>query len=189
MDIKYEIEPVFKIEFFKIKCINFKDKKTKIEEVLNRYPEMPQANFKSNRNKARINKELLEILKEEFYLIRTKYNSKIVLDRAWSVVYDKGNYHVPHNHSSQGYAGIIYLQQRKDSPKTTYIQPWNNEEDKSVLYTPEVEQGDHNGFQIQSLSSSPITSVAILIFLRRAFLIFSSIVFGAIRSMYVTDFF
>ena len=27
MDIKYEIEPVFKIEFFKIQCINFKNKK------------------------------------------------------------------------------------------------------------------------------------------------------------------
>ena len=27
MDIKYEIEPIFKIEFFKIKCINFKTKK------------------------------------------------------------------------------------------------------------------------------------------------------------------
>ena len=31
---------------------------------------------------------------------------------------------------------------KPDSPRTTYIQPWNNEEDKSVLYTPEVEQGD-----------------------------------------------
>ena len=31
MDIKYEIEPVFKIEFFKIKCVNFKKKKKAIE--------------------------------------------------------------------------------------------------------------------------------------------------------------
>ena len=142
MDIKFEIEPVFKIEFFKIKCVDFKNKKAKIEEVLDRYPEMPFANFHSNRHKARINKELLEIFKEEFYLIRTKFNAAIILDRAWSVTYNKGDYHVPHNHSSQGYAGIIYLQQRKDSPKTTYIQPWNNQEDKSVLYSPEVEQGD-----------------------------------------------
>ena len=142
MYIKYEIEPVFKIEFFKIKCVNFKDKKTKIEEVLSHYPEMPQTNFKSNRNKARINSELLKIFEDEFKLIRTKFNAKIVLDRAWSVVYDKGDYHIPHNHSSQGYTGIIYLQMRKDSPKTTYIQPWNNEEDETVLYSPVVEQGD-----------------------------------------------
>ena len=42
MDIKYEIEPIFKIEFFKIKCIDFKNKKKKLEKVLERYPEMPQ---------------------------------------------------------------------------------------------------------------------------------------------------
>ena len=55
MDIKYEIEPVFKIEFFKIQCINFKNKKKKLEKALARYPEMPQANFGSNRNKCSIN--------------------------------------------------------------------------------------------------------------------------------------
>ena len=55
MDIKYEIEPVFKIEFFKIECINFKKKKKKLEKALSRYPEMPFPNFKSNRNKCSIN--------------------------------------------------------------------------------------------------------------------------------------
>ena len=142
MDIKYEIEPVFKIEFFKIKCIDFNNKKKKLEKVLGRYPEMPQVNFSSNRNKCSINTEFREIFKEEFSLIRTKYNSKIDVTRAWSVTYDKGHYHVPHNHSSQGYAAILYLQMKKESPKTTYIQPWNDEKDKSVLYTPDVVEGD-----------------------------------------------
>ena len=142
MDIKFEIEPIFKIEFFKIKCIDFKNKKEHIEKILDQYPEMPFPNFYSNRNKANIVWDLQEIFKDEFHLIRTKFNSKINVDRAWSVTYDKGHYHVPHNHSSKGYAGIIYLQQRKDSPRTTYIQPWNNERDESVLYSPEVKQGD-----------------------------------------------
>ena len=35
-----------------------------------------------------------------------------------------------------------YLRMSKDSPKTTFIQPWNNELDQSVLYTPPVETGD-----------------------------------------------
>ena len=61
MDIKFEIEPVFKIEFFKIKCINFRNKKKKLEKVLERYPEMPQANFSSNRNKCGIRTEFKEI--------------------------------------------------------------------------------------------------------------------------------
>ena len=61
MDIKYEIEPVFKIEFFKIQCINFKNKKKKIEKILTKFPELPQANFGSNRGKCNINKEVKEI--------------------------------------------------------------------------------------------------------------------------------
>ncbi len=60
---------------------------------------MPFDNFKSNRNKARINDELAKIFADEFKLIRAKFNSKIILNRAWSVTYDKGDYHIPHNHS------------------------------------------------------------------------------------------
>ena len=63
MYIKYEIEPVFKIEFFKIQCINFKNKKKKLEKALARYPEMPQANFSSNRNKCSITQSLEKYLK------------------------------------------------------------------------------------------------------------------------------
>jgi hypothetical protein len=57
MDIKYEIEPIFKIEFFKIKCCDFKNKKQKIEKVLEQFPEMPFDNFYSNRNKLYLNYE------------------------------------------------------------------------------------------------------------------------------------
>ena len=142
MDIKCEIEPIFKIEFMKIKCVNFKTKKKKLEKVLERYPEMPQANFGSNRNKCSINTEFKEIFKEEFNLIRAEFKSRILLQRVWSVIYNKGDYHVPHNHGATGYCGILYLDMKSDSPKTTYIQPWNNHEDKSVLYTPQVKSGD-----------------------------------------------
>ena len=82
------------------------------------------------------------IFKDEFNLISTKYNSKILLQRVLSVVYNKCDSHVQDNHSSTGYCGILYLDMKPDSPKTTYIQPWNNENDKSVLYSPNVKQGD-----------------------------------------------
>ncbi len=141
-NINYEIEPKFKIDFFKIKCVDFKNKKKKLEKVLAKYPEMPQSNFYSNRDKCNINTEFLKIFKDEFNLISTKHNSRIKLQRTWSVVYHKGHYHVPHNHSSQGYCGILYLDMKPDSPKTTYIQPWNNEKDKTVLYKPDVSEGD-----------------------------------------------
>ena len=142
MDIKYNIDPMFQIEFFKIRCIDFKNKKKKLEQALARYPEMPQANFSSNRDKCSINKEFKEIFRDEFSLMRAKYNSKISLQRVWSVSYNKGDYHVPHNHSSIGYCGILYLDMKPKSPGTTYIQPWNNEQDRSVLYTPRVTPGD-----------------------------------------------
>ena len=63
MDIKYFIEPIFKIEFFKIQCVNFKGKKEHIEKILDQYPEIPFPNFYSNRNKANITWELQEIFK------------------------------------------------------------------------------------------------------------------------------
>ncbi len=31
---------------------------------------------------------------------------------------------------------------KPDSPRTTYIQPWNDQNDKSVLYTPFIKEGD-----------------------------------------------
>ena len=140
--IEYFIEPIFKIEFFKIKCVNFKDKKNLLEKALEQYPEIPFANFSSNRNKCNVLMELQHIFKNEFQLISTKFNKKIEIQRAWSVTYDKGQYHVPHNHSAKGYTGILYLRMRKDSPFTTYIQPFNDDKDETVLYKPEVEEGD-----------------------------------------------
>ena len=92
MDIKYEIEPVFKIEFFKIKSVNFKNKKYDIEKILKQYPEKRFHNFYSNRNKCSINTEVKEVFKDEFSLIRAKYNSKIVLERTWSVIYFSNGY-------------------------------------------------------------------------------------------------
>ena len=140
--MKFFIEPVFKIEFFKIQCINFFEKREHIERLLEQYPEIQSENFTTNRNKSNMTWELQEVFKDEFSLIRTKFNSKINLQRAWSVTYDKGDYHIPHNHGSLGYAGILYLRMKKGSPGTTYIQPWNNEKDQSVLYEPEVKEGD-----------------------------------------------
>tara|TARA_R100001126_G_C4835636_1_gene154163 strand:- start:10 stop:534 length:525 start_codon:yes stop_codon:yes gene_type:complete len=142
MEIKYFIEPIFKVEFFKIKSINFENKREQIEKLFEQYPEIRLQNFYTNRNKSNMTWELQEVFKDEFNLIRTKFNSKIDLKRTWSVSYDKGDYHVAHNHGSLGYAGIIYLRLKKGSPGTTYIQPWNNEKDQSVLYAPEVEEGD-----------------------------------------------
>jgi len=140
--IEYFIDPIFKIEFFKIKCIYFKKKKKLIKEVLKQYPEIPFDNFYSNRNRANFIEDFKKIFKDEINFINIKYNKKINLYNLWSVSYKKGNYHVPHNHGSKGYCGILYLDMNKNSPKTTYIQPFQTEEDTTKLYKPEVVEGD-----------------------------------------------
>ena len=36
----------------------------------------------------------------------------------------------------------LYLDMHKKSPVTCYLQPWNNDKDRSVIYEPEAEEGD-----------------------------------------------
>ena len=142
MDIEYFIEPIFNIEFFRIKCCDFENKKKAIKKVLKQYPEMPFDNFSSNKNKADISQYFTQIFNDEFNLIRTKYNSGIEVYSTWSVTYKKGDYHVPHNHGARDYCGIVYLDMHKKSPVTTYIRPWNDDKDKTVLFKPPVGEGD-----------------------------------------------
>ena len=141
-NIKYYVEPIFKIDFFKIKCVNFKKKKLRIKKILEGYPEMPFKNFYSNRDKSQIRHDLIDIFYEEFLLIKTHYQHRPDVYNAWSVTYNKGDYHTVHNHGSTGYCGILYLDMHKDSPATNYIQPWNNDNDKTRIYCPKVEEGD-----------------------------------------------
>tara|TARA_R100000664_G_C2758700_1_gene147841 strand:+ start:5323 stop:5841 length:519 start_codon:yes stop_codon:yes gene_type:complete len=141
--VQYFIEPLFQIEFFKIKSCFWQRKKKLLNKVLQKHPESLILDFYSNRDKADFIKEFLQIFKEEFQLISTKYNSKIKLDRIWSVTYKKNQFHVPHNHGSTGYAAILYVDMDKTSPVTTYIRPWNNTETDTTVFTdPPVEEGD-----------------------------------------------
>jgi hypothetical protein len=158
MYVKYKIAPLFKIEFFKLKCCNFENKKKDIEQSLRRtaFREKRQANFSTNRHKKRnvtlqvkdvdiemsLAYDLRDIFYHEFNLLEKKFHANVNVYDAWSVTYKKGDYHEPHNHGSTGYSGILYLDMHEQSPLTTYIQPWNNEKDKSVLCRPLVEEGD-----------------------------------------------
>ena len=132
----------FKIKFLTIKTKNFAKKKKLIIEELKKHPEERQKNFNSNRGNRELALSFAKIFTEELSHVAKHYRSNLTITDSWSVTYDKGDFHVPHNHGSTGYAGILYLDLHKDSPGTTYIQPWNNENDKSLLYTPKVKPGD-----------------------------------------------
>ena len=134
-----DITTPFKIEFLTIKTKNFLKKKKLIIKELKKYPEERQRNFNSNRGNGKLSRPFSKIFGEELSQINS---NGITLTDTWSVTYEKGDFHSPHNHGSIGFAGILYLDLHKNSPRTTYIQPWNNEKDKSLLYTPKVKAGD-----------------------------------------------
>ena len=137
-----DINIPFKIEFLTIKTNNFKDKKKAILQELKKYPEKRFHNFFSNRDKTGLADVVANVFQEEFLQISEHYKSNIDLYSAWSATYGKGDYHVPHNHGSTGYCGILYLNMQKKSPTTCYMQPWNCDRDRSIIYEPKAEAGD-----------------------------------------------
>ena len=132
----------FKLEFLNLSVENFKTKKRKIVKELERYPEAEKSNFFSNKGSCKVAEKLISIFDDEFRKIDNHFDRAVFVETAWSVTYKKGHFHVPHNHGSTGYAGIMYLDLLPVHPKTTYIQPWQSENDKTILYTPQVNEGD-----------------------------------------------
>ena len=144
MDIRYTVLSPFKTDFLKIKCADFKNKKELFQNELNKFKEKRLPNFYSNKNSANLEKPFTQIFEPEIDLMKSHFNSKINIQKVWSVSYDHGDYHIPHNHGSIGYAGILYFNMEKNfhGQRTIYLQPWNNQDDKSVLFEPDVEEGD-----------------------------------------------
>ena len=126
-------ESLFNIPCWKIQIINFEEKKKKLTKLLESYPEKKDPTrklqaFTTNRQSDRsgLAKQFVSIMSEEMEDISKEIKTDFVIPRIWSVSYDKGGYHLPHNHGSTGLTGILYLNLPEDSPETTYIQPWND---------------------------------------------------------------
>ena len=128
-----DITTPFKIEFLKIKTKNFAKKKELIIKELKKHPEERQRSFNSNRGSGKLSRPFSKIFSEE--LSQISFHGITITD-TWSVTYDKGDFHVPHNHGSVGYAGILYLDLPEGSSVTNYIQPWNNIETDTTIYYP-----------------------------------------------------
>ena len=67
-------------------------------------------------------------------MLSQRLKKDIQIEDIWSVSYKSGEYHTPHNHGTTGLTGILYLEMDKNSPTTTYIQPWNNQYTDTTLY-------------------------------------------------------
>ena len=139
-------ESMFKINCYTLPTLNFKTKKKKLINLLKAYPEKKHGiqTFSTNRQTDRLglSQGFTELLSEELEMLSGKIKRDLAITDIWSVSYDKGDYHSPHNHGSLGFSGILYLNLPKDSPATSYIQPWNDIYTDTTIYYPKpVEEG------------------------------------------------
>jgi hypothetical protein len=129
-------DSLFNIPFWGIRIINFEEKKKELIKILEPYPEkrIGIQEFSTNRQTDRFGlvKEFFSIMKQELEDFSKEIKKDFAIPEIWSISYDKGDNHSPHNHGSIGLSGILYLDLPKDSPKTVYIQPWNDYGDDTV---------------------------------------------------------
>ena len=149
-------DTLFNIPFWKIRIINFEEKKKELTKLLESYPEERKGagEFSTNRfpqnfssQKGRAGYPFIErfssIMKEEFETLSKEIKKDFAIVDLWSVSYNKGDNQSPHNHASTGLTGILYLNLPKNSPVTIYVQPWNNYEIDAVQYaSPSIAAGD-----------------------------------------------
>ena len=83
------------------------------------------------------------IIREEVVAFSKEIKKDFTIYDIWSVSYDKGDNQSPHNHSSIGLSSILYLDLPKDSPVTTFIQPWQDYvHDRVVFHDVPIVEGD-----------------------------------------------
>jgi len=145
-DMKIDKSVLFPIFCWKIRIIDFEKKKKELIEILEPYPEKRQGiqDFATNKqtNRDGLIEKFLSIMKQELEDFSKEIKKDIAITEVWSVSYDKEDSQLPHNHGSMGLTAILYLNLPKDSPKTEYIQPWNDENDLCYHNAPDVVEGD-----------------------------------------------
>ena len=135
-------ESLFNIPFWGIRTINFKEKKKELVKLLESYPEEKEkygeieGEFATNRqiDKSGLVGQFALIMKQELEDFSREIKKDFAITDIWSVSYDIGDNQSTHNHSAVGLSGILYLDLPKDSPKTTYIQPWTSHETDTIRY-------------------------------------------------------
>ena len=135
-------ESLFNIPFWGIQIINFEEKKKELVKLLESYPEEKEkygeieGEFATNRptDRSGLVEGFFSIMKQELEDFSKEIKKDFAITEIWSVSYAQGEYQSAHNHSSVGLSGLLYLDLPKDSPKTTYIQPWTDHETDTVRH-------------------------------------------------------
>ena len=131
-------ESLFNIPYWPMHTINFEDKKKELIKILKSYPEEKKGmqEFATNRQSDRsgVVEQFASIMNQELVAFSKEIKTDFAITEIWSISYDKGDNHSPHNHGSVGLSGILYLNLPKDSPDTTYMQPWNDYRDDTTHF-------------------------------------------------------
>jgi|TARA_B110000977_G_C10785607_1_gene380384 hypothetical protein len=133
-------QSLFNIPYYTTPILDFKVKKKKLVNLLKSYPEKKHGmqTFFTNRqsNRDGLVEGFTELISKELNMLTQKIKAGISIMDVWSVTYAKNDYHSPHNHGSTGLAGILYLDLPKDSPITSYIQPWQDYVNDTTIFNP-----------------------------------------------------
>ena len=135
-------ESLFNIPFWGIRIINFEEKKKELVKLLESYPEEKEkygereGEFATNRQTDRsgLVEQFASIMNQELEGFSKEIKKDFAIVEIWSVSYAQGDSQSAHNHSSMGLSGILYLDLPKDSPETTYMQPWTDHETDTVRH-------------------------------------------------------
>jgi hypothetical protein len=138
---------LFNIPYWHIKTKDFAKKKEQIKKLLVEYPEnkVNLQEFYTNRQGERQNllQAFCPIVQEEIEQLTNDIEMDLAVTNVWSVSYQKGDYHSPHNHSGIGLSAIMYLDLPEGTPGTLFLQPWNDWlTDTSQYGEVFVEEGD-----------------------------------------------
>lgn len=126
------IHDLFKTLAYQYNIVNWSDKKSKLINSIDftKLSRNPLQNFSSDRNadKKPYVDEFKQIFKDELDQFKNELQvTGFEVTDAWTVRYDKGDFHVPHNHSGNGFSGIVYLDFDPREHTTTYfVNPIND---------------------------------------------------------------
>jgi len=121
---------LFETKFYSYYINDWESKKEKISKKINAAAlvRKPGQLFASDRGNNSYQSEFVEIFKNELSLFSNEIKvDSLDIGDVWTVSYAKGDFHIPHNHSSVGYSGIIYLDYNETLHSPTYfINPTND---------------------------------------------------------------
>lgn len=126
---------------------NWDDKKHRFRQLINNdlFETNPNQVCKSDRGKIDYVDGFFDIFESELSAVANDLKvEKFNLSSVWCVKYDKGDWHPPHNHSSSGYSGIIYLDyiEREHTP-VVFVNPVNDPiNDTTEFKIPNIAEGD-----------------------------------------------